>query len=70
MNEFYYVKSELRGCKAGTKVRIHDWNDVEVQVSFNGTLEWIPKSLFNTFFTDDKNKVQDKTDLDGRRFYV
>lgn len=70
MKEFYYLKSDFRGCKAGTEIRVHDWNDVEVEVSMNGTLTWIPKSLFSTFFTDDKNKVQDKTDLDGRRFYV
>ena len=70
MKQFYYLVSDFRGCKAGAKIRVHDWNETEVEVSMNGTLEWIPRSVFNTFFTDDPNKIQNRTDLDGRRFYV
>lgn len=70
MKQFYYLISDLRGCKAGTKIRVHDWNDVEVQVSMNGSLTWFPRSVFDTFFTEDKNKVQNKVDFDGIKYYI
>ena len=68
--EFYYLKSEFRGCAAGTEIRVHDWNDVAVEISINGGLIWIPISLFKVFFTDNPEKVQKNVDLNGFRFYV
>ncbi len=31
-------------------VRLHDWNDVNVQISVNGCLKWISESDLNYFF--------------------
>lgn len=70
MKRFYYLVSDFRGCAAGTKVRVHDWNDCEVEVSLKGELTWIPRSLFDTFFTNDESKVQNRVDINGLRFYI
>ena len=37
-------------CPAGHKVRIHDWNDVAVQVSICGSLIWVEMNEFNEHF--------------------
>lgn len=55
--EFYYTKTDFCGHNAGTKVRVHDWNDVEVQVALRGELQWIPRNVFNLCFTDNPEAI-------------
>lgn len=54
---FYYTKRDFCGHPAGTRVRVHDWNDVEVQVVLRGALEWIPMEIFDRFFTDNPEEI-------------
>ena len=70
MKEWYYLVSEFRGYTPGTPIRVHDWNDVEVEVSLHGTLEWIPKRVFKIFFTDNPNRIQNRIDSYGMRAYL
>lgn len=55
--EFYYTKRDFCGHVAGTKVRVHDWNDVEVQVALRGEFQYIPREIFNQFFTDNPEEI-------------
>lgn len=37
-------------CKSGQSVRVHDWNDVAVQLAWPGNLIWVDMNEFNEFF--------------------
>lgn len=52
IKEFYPLKKELCGVPAGTIVRIHDWNDIAVQISLQGDLMWLTNAQFLEYFTE------------------
>lgn len=50
-NEFYTLKKPIHDpygsvLPIGTMVRVHDWNDVNVQIVLSGQLVWVSRKYF------------------------
>lgn len=45
-DSIYYLTREFNGYPVGTQIQVHDWNDMSVQISIKGTLEWISADTF------------------------
>lgn len=64
---FYYLTREFNGYRVGAQIRVHDWNDTSVQISINGSLEWISADVFksitehveNDYWTGDGDNRRD-----------
>ena len=50
-NTYYTLTKEYLDYPVGTQVRVHDWNDDCVQISINGSLEWLPNVVFSYITT-------------------